>query len=84
MVGSNLKQFLSTGGHDVVSLVRDRRLIDDRSVFWDPAAGVLDPANLEGVDAVVHLQAAGPSLVSDRSSRVGCEELSSLVARSRP
>lgn len=64
MVGSSLKHFLSTGGHDVISLVRDSRRMDGRSIFWNPAAGVLDPANLEGVDAVVHL--AGTSIASGR------------------
>lgn len=64
LVGSNLKAFLTTGGHEVVSVVRDSRKLDDDSVFWNPAAGVLDPANLEGVDAVVHL--AGTSIADGR------------------
>jgi uncharacterized protein (TIGR01777 family) len=37
-----------------------RRPSDDPSAIrWDPAAGQLDPADLEGVDAVVHLAGAG-------------------------
>jgi uncharacterized protein len=64
MVGSGLRNFLTTGGHEVVSLVRDSRKLDDRSVFWNPASGVLDPADLEGLDAVVHL--AGTSIAGGR------------------
>jgi uncharacterized protein (TIGR01777 family) len=64
LVGSNLRDFLTTGGHEVVSLVRDSRRLDDRSIFWNPAAGVLDPDSLQGIDAVVHL--AGTSIASGR------------------
>jgi len=64
LVGSNLRDFLTTGGHEVISLVRDSRRLDDRSIFWNPAAGVLDPDSLQGVDAVVHL--AGTSIASGR------------------
>jgi uncharacterized protein (TIGR01777 family) len=64
LVGSSLKHFLTTGGHEVVSMVRDSRKLDADSIFWNPAAGVLDPADLVGVDAVVHL--AGTSIASGR------------------
>jgi len=61
LVGSALVAALEDGGHRVVRLVR-RQPEGDGEVRWDPAAGVLDPADLEGVDAVVHL--AGESIAS--------------------
>jgi uncharacterized protein (TIGR01777 family) len=45
-------------------IVRDSRKLEDGTIFWNPAAGVLDPADLQGVDAVVHL--AGTSIASGR------------------
>ncbi len=64
MVGRSLRHFLTTGGHEVVALVRDSRKLDDGSVFWNPAAGVLDAESLVGIDAVVHL--AGTSIADGR------------------
>ncbi len=58
-VGANLAAFLTTGGHEVVRLTR-RRVRGPGWVHWDPAAGVVDQAALEGVDALVNL--AGESL----------------------
>lgn len=57
LVGSALTAFLTTGGHQVVRLVRhEPSAADERR--WDPADP--DPAALVGVDAVVHL--AGHSI----------------------
>jgi uncharacterized protein (TIGR01777 family) len=64
LIGASLASFLTTGGHRVVSLVRDSRKLSEGKIFWNPAAGVLDPADLEGVDAVVHL--AGSSIADRR------------------
>jgi len=61
LVGRNLCAFLSTAGHRVTRIVR-RPGPDD--VGWDPMQGRLDPAALEGVDAVVHL--AGESILGLR------------------
>ncbi len=58
-IGGALTAFLTTGGHDVVRLTR-RRDPGEGWVHWDPSAGVVDAAALEGVDAVVHL--AGTSI----------------------
>ncbi len=62
MVGTELVSFLTTGGHDVVRLTRGAKSAggdpaDNASgtVDWDPAAGTIDAAGLEGCDAVVHL-----------------------------
>ncbi len=64
LVGSNLRHFLTTGGHEVVRLVRDSRKMSEGDVFWNPATGVLDEKALQRVDAVVHL--AGTSIASGR------------------
>jgi uncharacterized protein (TIGR01777 family) len=66
-LGRALTQLLATGGHRVVRLLR-RRGPEGRpgDVFWDPDAGVIEAAGLEGVDAVVHL--AGESVSGGRWS----------------
>ena len=55
--------FLTTGGHDVVRLVRSRRpaTIPDgtTSVYWNPATGEIDRDGLQGVDTVIHLAGEG-------------------------
>jgi uncharacterized protein (TIGR01777 family) len=57
LIGSALVPALRDDGHDVVRLVR-REPAGSDEVPWDPAAGALDPASLEGVDAVVNLSGA--------------------------
>jgi hypothetical protein len=64
MVGTYLRHFLTTGGHEVVPLVRDSRKLDEGAIFWNPATGVIDETGLNRVDAVVHL--AGTSIGSGR------------------
>lgn len=64
LIGQNLTHFLTTGGHRVVSLVRDSRKLGNDAIYWNPATGEIDAARLEGVDAVVHL--AGTSIASGR------------------
>ncbi len=53
-VGSALKPFLQAGGHAVSMLSRG-----GAAPSWDPDAGTLDAAALEGHDAVIHLGGAG-------------------------
>jgi uncharacterized protein (TIGR01777 family) len=53
VLGTPLGAFLSTGGHEVLRLVR--RAAGPGEIAWDPARGELDPRALEGVDAVIHL-----------------------------
>lgn len=57
LIGRALCAFLSTGGHRVLRLVR-RAARGADEIAWDPAAGTIDAARLEGVDAVVHLAGA--------------------------
>ncbi|HJS48370.1 MAG TPA: TIGR01777 family oxidoreductase [Gemmatimonadales bacterium] len=62
LLGTALSRFLSSGGHAVRRIVRRRARPGE--IAWDPAAGTLDRAGLEGVDAVVHL--AGEGIASGR------------------
>ncbi|GAA4582822.1 TIGR01777 family oxidoreductase [Planotetraspora phitsanulokensis] len=62
LLGSALIESLRGAGTRILRLVRQCPQNPDEA-FWDPAGGVLAPAVLEGVDAVVHL--AGAS-VGDR------------------
>jgi len=54
LVGSALASFWRARGHVVLRLVRHAaRSVDE--VAWDPRAGTIEGAKLEGLDAVVHL-----------------------------
>ncbi len=63
-VGSSLIPLLTAGGHTVVRLVRHAPRPGEAAVSWDPVAGRLEAAPLEGLDAVVHL--AGESIAAGR------------------
>jgi uncharacterized protein (TIGR01777 family) len=65
LIGSALVPFLTTGGHEVIVVTRRRGR--PGSIHWDPAAGVIDHAGLEGMDVVVHL--AGENIGSRWSDR---------------
>ncbi|MEA2001024.1 MAG: TIGR01777 family oxidoreductase [Actinomycetota bacterium] len=58
LIGGALCGSLEADGVRVVRLVRGSSAGEDE-VHWDPAAGHLDPAAVEGFDAVVHLAGAG-------------------------
>ncbi|MEO5982066.1 MAG: TIGR01777 family oxidoreductase [Pedococcus sp.] len=58
LIGSALSAFLRQRGDEVVRLVRRAPEASDE-VRWDPAARVLDPVEISGVTAVVHLAGAG-------------------------
>lgn len=64
LVGSSLRHFLTTGGHRVIPVVRDRRKLGDDGIFWNPATGEIDKNGLAQADAVVHL--AGASIADGR------------------
>jgi len=53
MVGSAVTRHLIESGHEVVRLVRHTP--GPGEVWWDPDAGKIDSAGLEGFDGVVHL-----------------------------
>ncbi|KFF59544.1 nucleoside-diphosphate sugar epimerase [Cryobacterium sp. MLB-32] len=57
LIGSELSLQLGVAGHDVVRLVR-RAPTGPDEIRWDPAKLSLDPAALDGVDAVVNLSGA--------------------------
>ncbi len=63
-IGSALRSFLTSGGHRVVPMVRQRGKGGKGAVFWDWRTGEIDERALEQVDAVVHL--AGEPLVGLR------------------
>jgi len=63
-IGTALLGVLESAGHEVLRLVRKSPPAGARSVHWDPAAGTIDAAALEGLDAVVHL--AGESIAGGR------------------
>jgi len=53
MVGSAVTPYLIECGHEVIRLVR--RKPGPGEVWWDPDAGQIDTAGLDGFDGVVHL-----------------------------
>lgn len=58
VIGQTLVPLLTTGGHDVWTLVRRRPNRNRREIFWDPQNGQLDPAALPQLDGVIHLAGA--------------------------
>ena len=66
LIGRALVGRLEADGHEVVRLVRPETTGGVSGVAWDPARGVLDPSELEGFDAVVHL--AGENIANRRWS----------------
>lgn len=60
LIGTALVPALRDEGHEVRRLTRSGGSSGD-GVQWDPSAGTIDAAGLEGVDAVVHL--AGENIV---------------------
>ena len=94
LVGTALSKSLTKDGHEITNLVRRDRVYGKPEIEWHPNKGVLDGAQIEGFDAVVHL--AGESIASGRwteekkrrirESRVlGTTLLSQALARlSRP
>jgi uncharacterized protein len=58
LIGSSLVGALEGAGHTAIRVVRHDDPGTDE-IAWDPAAGTIDTAGFEGVDAVVHLAGAG-------------------------
>jgi NAD(P)-dependent dehydrogenase (short-subunit alcohol dehydrogenase family) len=57
LIGRSLLGELRRAGHDVVRVVRSPE--GGGAARWDPGAGTIDSARLEGVEAVVHLAGVG-------------------------
>lgn len=55
LIGTALRSHLTAKGHQVTRIVRS----GNDGIVWDIAAGTIDKAGLEGVDAVVHLAGEG-------------------------
>lgn len=72
LVGRALVPLLETQGHSVVRLVR-KQTPGEGEVAWDPAAGELNPAALDGIDAVVNL--AGENVGAGRWTKARREAI---------
>jgi uncharacterized protein (TIGR01777 family) len=59
LIGSGVVRALAERGDEAIRVVRPGSR--GKGIFWDPAAGQIDVAGLEGVDAVIHL--AGEPIV---------------------
>ena len=55
VLGRELIPFLTTGGHQVWTLVRRAADTNKNEIFWDPENGILDGSQLPKLDAVIHL-----------------------------
>jgi uncharacterized protein len=55
LIGSALIPFLTTGKHQVTKLVRPSTSTHSDEIQWNPELGILNPQQLEGFDAVIHL-----------------------------
>ena len=75
LIGSALVPSLEAAGHEVVRLVRVSTRIAPGEAVWDPAAGTLDPAVIDGADAVINLN--GRSIAKGRWNSTVKEELRS-------
>jgi uncharacterized protein (TIGR01777 family) len=58
LIGSALRPALQAAGHHPLRLVRGATTAPD-AIGWDPKAGSIDAASLEGIDAIVNLAGAG-------------------------
>jgi uncharacterized protein (TIGR01777 family) len=63
LIGNALVPFLTTGGHDVIRLVRRPPKSGDE-VQWSTRDGIINPERAGRLDAVIHL--AGESIASGR------------------
>ena len=65
MVGEDLVSFLKHQGHEVSRLTRNQKAsYAEETIFWDPEAGLLNEADVNGFDAVVNL--AGENIANKR------------------
>jgi hypothetical protein len=64
LIGSRLVAALSADGFAVAALVRREVRPGGQEIRWDPEHGQLNPAEVEGFDAVIHL--AGENIAAGR------------------
>lgn len=67
LLGSALTALLTAEGHRVIRLVRGPGDGHGLAARWDPGKGLLEPAKIEGLDAIVHL--AGENIAQGRWTR---------------
>jgi uncharacterized protein len=72
LIGGALVERLRREGHTVARLVRDRSKAGAGDVVWDPEAGTIDAAALEGIDAAVHLagESVGTRWTEEKKRRI--------------
>jgi uncharacterized protein (TIGR01777 family) len=73
LIGSAMTPFLEAAGHEVVRLVRPPQEAGPSEEIWDPASGRLDPAVIDGADAVINLN--GHSIAEGRWSTAVKDDL---------
>jgi uncharacterized protein (TIGR01777 family) len=54
-IGTQLRFFLQTGGHEVYALVRRTPEPEQNEIYWNPDLREIDAPALENFDAVIHL-----------------------------
>ena len=59
LIGSELHQHLVKAGCDVITLVRNRKKVSDKAIFWDPENGILNPESIRDIDAVINCAGEG-------------------------
>lgn len=64
LVGSALIPYLTKNGHEVIKLVRQISHFGANEVPWDLKRGLINPIQLENLDAVIHL--SGDNIASGR------------------
>ena len=64
LVGTELSALLKSAGHCVVPMTRKPSVNSQNTITWDPKQGVVNPHQLESVDAIVHL--AGENIAAGR------------------
>lgn len=59
LIGTALVAHLTSAGHEVTRLVRDRQARADDARYWNPATGDIDDNAFDDIDGVVNLAGAG-------------------------
>ncbi len=63
LIGSALSAFLTTGGHEVLRLVRRPDGLEEGEVYWSPAKQEIDAESLEGLDDVLGDVVGRPTVI---------------------